>query len=449
MINAEYVLFAGIGLTILADLFRKELRIDRGRLIHAMTLSILVIAFGAGLIYGNMNVQFYNETQYSQFINSFVLFLSILIYSFILIDGDETLNTHLDILFMLAVLGAMLVVLSSNLLSLAVAVEMLSVASYGIIYFQKSDRHLEAAVKYLMTSIVSMAILLFGISLVYAGSGTLSFSSLSTVNFFPFVAGIVFVVAGLAFKSTLVPFHMWAPDVYEASDSAVTAFLSSISKTAGLVALIRIFFFAVPVSHIISMLFLGIALVTIFFAAVLATVQDRIKRILAYSSISQAGFAFIGLGLLTASGVFSSVFYIFSFAIADALVFLAYKIFEDNKIIYRKDAYRMGAVSKVALVGLFLGILSLAGFPPTVGFFGKLLIFESIFSSGYLYVVVLLFFILLFSTFYYFGLLADTNPVSSIMGRKNAVAHKSRRNSMKEAIVVVLILSLFVGIIFA
>ncbi len=448
MINSEYILFAGIGLAIIVDLLRKELHIEKQFYLHALTLIILVASFLTEIFYGNMSIPFYSGAQYSYFINGFLLFLSVVIYSFIWADGGAEGSTYLDILFLLAVGGAMLVVLSSNLLSMAVAIEMLSIASYGLVYFQKSDRHLEAAVKYLTTSVVSMAILLFGISLVFAGSGTLSFTSLYNINFIPFVAGVVFVVVGLAFKSTLVPFHMWAPDVYEASDSAITAFLSSISKTAGLVALIRIFFFAIPVSHMISTLFLGIALVTIFFSIFLATVQDRIKRILAYSSISQAGFAFIGLGLFTANGLFASVFYIFSFAIADALIFLAYRLFEERGIIYRKDAKKMRSVSAIGLAGVILGLLSLAGFPPTIGFFGKLLIFESILGSGYVYILIALFFILLFSTFYYFGLLSDTGFGQEMETRKKLLT-KSPRMRVKEIIVLILILSLFAGIVFA
>ncbi|EFD92908.1 MAG: NADH dehydrogenase (quinone) [Candidatus Parvarchaeum acidophilus ARMAN-5] len=346
-------------------------------------------------------------------------------------------------------MGATLVVISSNFISLFLSIELLSIASYALVYMNKSNNALEGAVKYLSTGIVSMVILIFGISLIYAGAGTLSFSSLHSISYLPFIVGVSIVVAGLGFKSTLVPFHMWAPDTYESSKSSVTAFISSVSKAAGLIALIRVFFFALPVSSsFVTALFISIALVTIFLSAFLASVQDRIKRLLAYSSISQAGFAFISLAVLTTRGVNAAVFYIFAFAIADAIVFLAYDIFEEKKILYKKDEVKMYGASKIASITFFIGMLSLAGFPPTIGFFGKLLIFYALFSSGYIPIVILLFFSLLVSTFYYFNVLAGMRITKGIF-KKNTkqVIHKEQR--FKEAILIVLTLALFAGVIFA
>jgi NADH-quinone oxidoreductase subunit N len=395
-----------------------------------------------------MNIHMFSETEYSQFITSFMLFISLFVYLFILADREEH-SSVLDISYLSAVLGATLVVISSNFISLFLSIELLSISSYALVYMHKSSGALEGAVKYLSTGIVSMVILIFGISIIYAGAGTLSFSSLHNVSYLPFIAGISIIVAGLGFKSTLVPFHMWAPDTYEASKSSITAFISSVSKAAGLIAMIRIFFFALPVSSsFVTALFLSIAILTIFLSAFLASVQDRIKRLLAYSSISQAGFAFISLAVLTSKGAQAAIFYVFAFAIADAIVFLAYDMFESKKIIYRKDSGKMYSVSKIGAVSFFIAMLSLAGFPPTIGFFGKLLIFYALFSSGYAYIVLLLFFSLLVSTFYYFSVLADMNPLVAL--REIKTKHKVKMDQrLKEIILVVLTLSLFVGIIFA
>jgi proton-translocating NADH-quinone oxidoreductase chain N len=446
--NAQYVLFVGILLIILIDFIRQSLNAKRKVFMHYITAAILTMSLISTILYGNMNIHLFSETQYSQFITGFMLFISLLVYLFILSEKKEH-SVVLDIAYLSAVLGATLVVISSNFISLFLSIELLSIASYALVYMNKSNNALEGAVKYLSTGIVSMVILIFGISLIYAGAGTLSFSSLHSISYLPFIVGVSIVVAGLGFKSTLVPFHMWAPDTYESSKSSVTAFISSVSKAAGLIALIRVFFFALPVSSsFVTALFISIALVTIFLSAFLASVQDRIKRLLAYSSISQAGFAFISLAVLTTRGVNAAVFYIFAFAIADAIVFLAYDIFEEKKILYKKDEVKMYGASKIASITFFIGMLSLAGFPPTIGFFGKLLIFYALFSSGYIPIVILLFFSLLVSTFYYFNVLAGMRITKGIF-KKNTkqVIHKEQR--FKEAILIVLTLALFAGVIFA
>ncbi|MCL4400595.1 MAG: NADH-quinone oxidoreductase subunit N [Candidatus Parvarchaeota archaeon] len=444
MINSEYVLFAGALVLILIDFLRKTLGVESKKSLHYATLILLFLAFIVELFYGDMNLPFFSSTQYTGFINSFILFIALAIYAFFLVDSEEH-SAFMDFLFVFATLGALLVVISSNLIALAVSIELISLASYGLVFFQKSDRRMEGAMKFVVLGFLSFVIMLFGISLVYSGSGTLDFTGLSIINYVPFIGGIALLMVGLSFKSTIVPFHMWAPDVYEASNGTVTAFLSSVSKTAGLVAMIRVFFYAFPVSsQFVSIMFIILAISTIFFSSFLATVQDKIKRILAYSSISQAGFAFVGVSVLNTQGISSAVFYIFTFAIADALIFLSYKIFEDNKIIYKKDMPLMPAVSKIATICFFIGILSLAGFPPTMGFFGKLLIFSALLQNGYITYVIALFVILLFSTFYYFGLLRELILEKSVF----KIQKISGNLHAKEAILIILTIALFIGVIF-
>ncbi|MCL5018077.1 MAG: hypothetical protein M1573_02465, partial [Candidatus Parvarchaeota archaeon] len=365
-----------------------------------------------------------------------------LIYSFFFAD-KKSFSPLVDVLFIAAVLGATLVVLSSNLLAVILSIELLSLSSYSLVYFGKTLGTLEGAMKYISTSMVSFVILLFGASLVYAGAGTLSFSNLSSVNYIPFVAGLAVIIAGLGFKSTLVPFHMWAPDTYEASDSTITAFITSVAKAAGIVAMIRIFFFGFQVSSsFVTAVFLALALFTIFLAGIFAIAQDRIKRILAFSSISQAGFAFLGIALLNLQAVSSAVFYIFSFAVADALLFLSFRIMEEKGIRYKKDIKRMFSVSKIATIGFFLGVLSLFGFPPTIGFVGKLLILASLLSHGYIYIVGAVFLMLLLSVFYYFGLFLS-------LDFKAYSQNKMKKINSREIIILIFCVSLFAGIAFA
>ena len=447
-LNPQYILFAGILLLILVDFLRHGLNSNKKAILHYLTAVFLGLALVFDVIYGNMDISLFSEVQYSQFVTGFMLFLSFFIYLFIISDKNEH-SVAMDISYLSAVLGSTLVVLSSNLLSLFISIEILSISTYALVYMYKSGNALEGAVKYLSTGVISMVILIFGISLIYAGSGTLSFSSLHVISYLPFIAGVAIVIAGLGFKSTLIPFHMWAPDTYEASKSSVTAFISSVSKAAGLIAMIRVFFFALPVSSLfVTALFLSIALITIFISSFLASVQDRIKRILAYSSISQAGFAFISIAVLTTKGINAAVFYIFAFAVADAIVFLAYDMFEGRKVIYKKESSSMAQVSRIGAIAFFIGVLSLAGFPPTIGFFGKLLIFYALFSSGYFALVILAFFALLVSTFYYFNILSEMHVIDRITRDKKQLPVKKEQR-VKETILIILTLALFIGVIFA
>ena len=142
------------------------------------------------------------------------------------------------------------------------------------------------------------------------------------------------------------------------------------------------------------------------------------------------------------------MFYIFAFAVADAIVFLAYDMFENRKVIYKKESSSMIQVSRIGAAAFFIGILSLAGFPPTIGFFGKLLVFYALFSSGYFALVILAFFALLVSTFYYFNILSEMHVVDKIIkAKKQLPVRKEQR--IREAILVILTLFLFIGVIFA
>ena len=441
MINAQLVLIVGLLGLVLLDLLRRYRNFSQS-VIHYAALAVLLVSLISEILFGNLNASFFSEVQYSYFINGFILFISTLIYSFFFAD-KKSFSPLVDVLFIAAVLGATLVVLSSNLLAVILSIELLSLSSYSLVYFGKTLGTLEGAMKYISTSMVSFVILLFGASLVYAGAGTLSFSNLSSVNYIPFIAGLAVIIAGLGFKSTLVPFHMWAPDTYEASDSTITAFITSVAKAAGIVAMIRIFFFGFQVSSgFVTAVFLALALFTIFLAGIFAIAQDRIKRILAFSSISQAGFAFLGIALLNLQAVSSAVFYIFSFAVADALLFLSFRIMEEKGIRYKKDIKRMFSVSKIATIGFFLGVLSLFGFPPTIGFVGKLLILASLLSHGYIYIVGAVFLMLLLSVFYYFGLFLS-------LDFKAYSQNKMKKINSREIIILIFCVSLFAGIAFA
>ncbi|MGC8516431.1 MAG: NADH-quinone oxidoreductase subunit N [Candidatus Acidifodinimicrobium sp.] len=445
MINAQYILIVGALLVPLADLLRRELNAKSTKIINYLTLSILLLSFIFEVLFGNIQSTLFNSIDYSYFINSFILLLSTLIFSFMLLHFDR-LDTYIDVFFIITVLGATLMVISSNFLSLIISLEMMSIPSYALVLIVKDKKHLEGTFKYLFISMLSIALLVFGSSLIFLSSGSLSFSSLSTVNYLLFLPGIAIVLAGIAYEATLVPFHSWAPDTYDAADSTITAFLSSVPKAAGLIVIVHIFTYAFPLAEkfmLVTLMTLAIA--TIIVPSIIAISQSKLKRMLIYSSIAQSGFAFVGVSLLSTISVYSAVFYVFAFATADALVFLSLSMLESKGVYLISDLGKAKNLGIVPVLGLSLGLLSLAGFPPTIGFFGKLLIFMSLIFQGYVWVVIVLIAILLLSTFYYYNVFRNMyrRKYSLI---KSVPIKSDIRWALKEAIIIILMAIVFAGV---
>ncbi len=445
MINAQYILIVGALLVPLVDLLRRELNVKATKIINYLTLSILLLSFIFEVLFGNIQSTLFNSVDYSYFINSFILLLSTLIFSFMLLHFEK-LDTYIDVFFIITVLGATLMVISSNFLSLIISLEMMSIPSYALVLIVKDKKHLEGTFKYLFISMLSIAFLVFGSSLIFLSSGSLSFSSLSTVNYLLFLPGIAIVLAGIAYEATLVPFHSWAPDTYDAADSTVTAFLSSVPKAAGLIVIVHIFTYAFPLAEEFMLVTLMIlAMATIIVPSIIAISQSKLKRMLIYSSIAQSGFAFVGVSLLSTISVYSAVFYVFAFATADALVFLSLSMLESKGVYLISDLGKAKNLGMVPVLGLSLGLLSLAGFPPTIGFFGKLLIFMSLIFQGYVWVVIVLIAVLLFSTFYYYNVFRNMYRRKYFL-TKFVPIKSDIRWALKEAIIIILMAIVFAGV---
>ncbi|MCW1293890.1 MAG: proton-conducting transporter membrane subunit [Candidatus Parvarchaeota archaeon] len=445
--NAQYVLIAGALIVPLFDMLRRALKFGSARPVHILTIAVLLLALVSELIFGNMQSALFGSAQYSYFINGFILSLSVLIFSFMVLHLDD-LNTYMDPLFLIAVLGATLTVISSNFLSLIISLEMMTIPSYALVMIFKDKRHLEGAFKYLFISLLSIALLMFGSSLIYLSSGSLSFLSVSSVNYLFFLPGIAVVLAGVSYEAVIVPFHSWAPDTYDAADSTVTAFLSSVLKAAALIAIIHIFTYAFPLAERFMLTTLmTIAIATIIIPSITAISQSKLKRMLIYSSIAQSGFAFVGVSLLSTLSVYSAVFYVFAFATADALVFLSLSMLEKRGVSDISDLGRLRGLDKVPLIGLGAGLLSLAGFPPTIGFFGKLLIFLSLIFQGYTWIVIILIALLLFSTFYYYNVFRNMYRRGQVRTLIKTIKPEPK-SRLEGSIIAILTAMLFIGIIF-
>ncbi len=301
-------------------------------------------------------------------------------------------------LLLVALAGMLFVASSNNLLCIFVGVETVSISSYALAAMKKNDpRAAEAGVKYLIIGGLSSGLTLYGISMIYGLSGTINLAEIGvyisgmTQWNYPFLIGLIAMIAGYGFKIAAVPFHMWAPDVYEGASTPVSTFLATGSKKMGFVVLFKIFLILFVVANAtkfgtqeMQYIFAFIAAITMTVGNIVAISQDNIKRMLAYSSIAQAGYILIALAVMSQYALTGGLFHMFThvfmkggaFIIVAALITagLGEKISD-----YKGLAKRAPLVSACMLIFLF----SLAGIPPLAGFTSKFVLFSSaIFVDG-------------------------------------------------------------------
>jgi len=311
-----------------------------------------------------------------------------------------------------ATLGAMFLSGADELVMIFVSLETLSISSYLLTGYMKRDpRSNEAALKYLLIGASSSAIFLYGISLLYGLSGGETRLSTITTNLLMnngeqsigVVVSLVFVIAGIAFKIAAVPFHQWTPDVYEGSPTPVVAFLSVGSKAAGFALAIRLLVNGFPlVSDEWRFVMTALAVLSMILGNVVALAQGSMKRMLAYSSIAQAGFVMIGLIVGTDAGYSSMVFYLMVYLFMNLGGFACVILFTLRTGTDEITAYS-GLYQKDPLLTLCLSLclLSLGGIPPLAGFFGKIYLFWAGWQAGAYWLVLIGLLTSVISIYYY------------------------------------------------
>ncbi|MEC4984738.1 MAG: NAD(P)H-quinone oxidoreductase subunit N [Oscillatoria sp. PMC 1068.18] len=310
-----------------------------------------------------------------------------------------------------ATLGGMFLSGANDLVTIFISLETLSISSYLMTGYMKRDpRSNEAALKYLLIGASSSAIFLYGMSLLYGLSGGQTILSAIALGMagvegtdLGLAVALVFAIAGIAFKISAVPFHQWTPDVYEGSPTPVVAFLSVGSKAAGFALAIRLLVVAFAgVSEEWHFIFTALAILSMILGNVVALAQNSMKRMLAYSSIAQAGFVMIGLIAGTDAGYSSTIFYLLIYLFMNLGAFTCIILFSlrtgtdqisEYAGLYQKDP--------LLTLGLSICLLSLGGIPPLAGFFGKIYLFWAGWQAG-LYGLVLLGLITSVVSIYYY-----------------------------------------------
>ncbi|HEX4694032.1 NADH-quinone oxidoreductase subunit NuoN [Sphingomonas sp.] len=304
---------------------------------------------------------------------------------------DDGLHPEYPVLILLSAVGMGMMVSAGDMLTLYVGLELQSLAAYVLASFMRRDqRSAEAGLKYFVLGALASGILLYGISLVYGFSGTTLFTGIAAAyaggHSLGLIFGLVFVFAGLAFKMSAVPFHMWTPDVYEGAPTPVTTFFASAPKVAAIALGVRVAISAMgPAIADWRQILIFASLASIIFGAVAAIGQRNIKRLLAYSSINNVGFLLVGLAAGTPAGVASVLLYLtiyLAMTLGSFLVVLQMRDSEGRAIESIESMAGMSETRPGLAAAMAVFMFSLAGIPPLLGFFAKLEVFRAAVAAG-------------------------------------------------------------------
>ena len=347
-------------------------------------------------------------------LSSFMKILTILGGASILLMSKKFLKIskifliEYPILILSSILGMLVMISSNDLMVFYIGLELQSLALYVLASFNRNQlKSSESGLKYFVLSALSSGLLLYGCSLIYGFSGSTNFDIISNTvnsNHYGLTFGIVFILVGLSFKISAVPFHMWAPDVYEGSPTPVTLFFSVVPKIAALTVFIR--FLYVPFINMMDqwqpiIIFLSIA--SMIFGAIAAIGQKNLKRLIAYSSIGHIGYALAGLSVGTNEGLQSSIVYISIYIVMNLGFFSCLLMMKKNDLYFETIEDLSGLSKNHPILSLcFLIVLfSLAGIPPLAGFFAKFYIFKSVIEQSMYFLAIVGLLSTVIAAFYY------------------------------------------------
>ena len=303
------------------------------------------------------------------------------------------------LLLLASLLGMNLMAVSSNLVMLYLAIETTSIPLYVLAGFMVGDnKSAEAGFKYLLYGVLTSTIMLYGFSLVFGFSGTADLYQLAAMfkvgelSLGTAFAVLALILVGVGFKVSIVPFHFWAPDVYEGAPTPIAGFLSTASKAAGFAVLVRLFFVAFPGQDLAASWTVALAIlsaVTMTVGNLLALPQTNIKRLLAYSSVAHAGYTLIGVVAFTQLGAASVIFYLAAYILTNLLAFgIAMAFSKVTGLEDLKDYAGMSRRNPTLALMMLAAFLSLTGMPPFGGFVAKVIVFAAGIQAGYVWLVV-------------------------------------------------------------
>ena len=384
------------------------------KLVNLLTILSLIFAIALVLNQPNEIIKIFNGSYIIDKLSIFMKVLTLLFCVFVLLlSKDYIKNNSIDkieypIIILASTLGMILMISSYDLIIFYLGLELQSLCLYILASFKRDDeRSTEAGLKYFVLSALASGLLLYGCSLIYGFTGSTNFEIISEnlreANTGA-VFGMVFIIVGLAFKVSAVPFHMWTPDVYEGSPTSVTSFFALVPKIAALTVFIR--FMYVPFINVIShwqtiIIFLSIA--SMILGAVAAIGQSNIKRLMAYSSIGHMGYALAGLAPGTNAGIHSTIIYLTIYLVMNLGAFGCIFMMKRENVFYEKinDLSGLSKNHPMLALGFLIILFSLAGMPPLAGFFAKFYIFMAVIEAKMYTLAIIGLVTTVVSAFYY------------------------------------------------
>jgi NADH-quinone oxidoreductase subunit N len=311
------------------------------------------------------------------------------------------------LLLSLCTLAMMMLVSSVELLTIYVALELTSYSLYILVALRKGeDTSLEAGIKYFLIGAASSAVMLFGMASLYGVTGETSLQELLKV--LPSLAaspmviiGLTLTLSGFFFKLALFPFHLWAPPVYEAAANQVTAYIATATKVAAIALLLRFATLGAGSRYLVHVL-AALAIVSMTLGNLVALIQKDLKRLLAYSTVAHAGYIIIGILCMSQAGFAAVIFYAAAYLMMNFLCFLVVeKVAQDGRNVQVVELAGLHSRSPLLAMSMMVGVFSLGGIPPTIGFTGKFLIFTAAIEKGYFYLVLVGMINVVISLYYY------------------------------------------------
>ncbi len=332
-----------------------------------------------------------------------------LAYSWSYLKKHDLDNGEYVALVLFGTLGMMVIASAASMLTAYLGLELLSLSMYALVALKRDDRiATEAAMKYFVLGALASGLLLFGMSILYGATGSISLNGISLAlakaNKTAVALSLIFIAAGVAFKLGVVPFHMWVPDVYNGAPTAVTLFLGTAAKLAAFALAYRLFGAALtPASADWSIIFAVIATLSVVLGNLIAIAQTNIKRMLAYSAIANMGFLLLGFVGGGKDGYAAAMFYAIAYTITGLVSFGILVLLSGRGVEFDDidDLKGLNSRSPWYAFLMLLAMFSLAGIPPTIGFWAKLSVIESIVNAGYTWIAVIAVLASLVGAFYY------------------------------------------------
>tara|TARA_B100001540_G_scaffold99517_1_gene89547 strand:- start:4336 stop:5751 length:1416 start_codon:yes stop_codon:yes gene_type:complete len=415
LIFPEIFLSLSIMFLLMVGVFKK----NSENIVYNLSTIILLILLALVVNLFSVSETFvFNNSYKIDSLSSFMKTLTILSAIFVMISSfsylkkSNILKIEYPILILSSILGMMIMISSNDLIIFYLGLELQSLALYVLASFNRDNvLSSESGLKYFVLSALSSGLLLYGCSLVYGFSGSTNFTYISntpTNTEYGIIFGLVFIIVGLAFKISAVPFHMWAPDVYQGSPTSVTLFFAALPKVAALTVFIRILY--TPFINLIDQwqtILVFISVASMIFGAVAAIGQSNLKRLIAYSSISHMGYALAGLASGSNQGIQSSIMYISIYLVMTLAFFSCLLMLRKKNIFYEKieDLSGLSINHPILSISFLVVLFSLAGIPPLAGFFAKFYIFMAVIEQSMYFLAIVGLLSTVIAAFYYLRLI--------------------------------------------